>query len=137
MFTGRLMAISLAATGLLLAQPSVTTIQDTIYKADGSVFSGTAVINWSTFESGNTSNIGMQSLTVPIVNGAFYVQLVPNTNAVPSNVYTVHYNSDGLEQFTETWAVPPSTTILRVRDVRVTGTSSSGKRAEHVAGYHR
>ena len=126
MFTGRLMAISLAATGLLLAQPSVTTIQDTIYKADGSVFSGTAVINWNPFETGDTANIGMQSLTVPIVNGAIYVQLVPNTNAVPASVYTVHYNSDGLEQFTETWSVPPSTTILRVRDVRVTGTTSSG-----------
>ncbi len=126
MFTGRLMAISLAATGLLLAQPSVTTIQDTIYKADGSNFSGTAVINWTTFQAGDSSNIGRQSLSVPIVNGALYVQLVPNTNATPANVYTVHYNSDGVEQFTETWSVPPSTTALRVRDVRVTAGTGTG-----------
>jgi len=126
MFTGRLMAISLAVTGLLMAQPSVTTIQDTIYKADGSPFSGTAVINWNTFVAGDTSNIGMQTLSVPIVNGALYVQLVPNTNATPANVYTVHYNSDGVEQFTETWSVPSSTTAMRVQDVRVVPGASTG-----------
>jgi len=130
MFAGRLLAISLAVAGFLLAQPSVTTIQDTIYKADGTRFTGTAVINWNTFDAGDTSKIGMQSLSVPIANGALYVQLVPTTNAVPTNAYTVHYNSDGVEQFTETWAVPPSTATLRVRDVRVdpnaaTGTGSS------------
>ena len=126
MLPGRLLAISFTITGLLLAQPSVTTIQDTIFKADGSRFSGTAVINWNTFEAGDTANIGMQTLTVPIVNGAIYVQLVPNTNARPTNVYTVHYNSDGVEQFVETWSVPPSTTTLRVRDVRVDPNATTG-----------
>lgn len=119
MLPGRLMAILFTMTGLLLAQPSVTTIQDTIYKADGSRFDGTAVINWITFDANDASNIGQQSLSVPIVNGSFYVQLVPNNNAHPTNVYTVHYNSAGLEQFTETWSVPASTVTLRVRDVRV------------------
>ncbi len=119
MLPGRLMAILFTATGLLLAQPSVTTIQDTIFKADGSRFDGTAVINWITFDANDASNIGQQSLSVPIVNGSFYVQLVPNNNAHPTNVYTVHYNSAGLEQFTETWSVPASTVTLRVRDVRV------------------
>ncbi len=128
MFTGRLMAISLTVAGVLLAQPSVTTIQDTIYKADGSRFNGTAVISWSTFTAGDSSNIGMQSVSVPIVNGALYVQLVPTTNSTPTNIYSVHYNSDGVVQFTETWSVPATTNVLRVRDVRVgasTGTSGN------------
>ena len=126
MLPGRLMAILFSLTGLLLAQPSVTTIQDTIYKADGSRFDGTAVINWITFDASDASNIGQQSLSVPIVNGAFYVQLVPNNNAHPTNVYTVHYNSAGLEQFTETWSVPASTVTLRVRDVRVDPNAPGG-----------
>ncbi|MDQ6677317.1 MAG: GDSL-type esterase/lipase family protein [Acidobacteriota bacterium] len=126
MFAGRLLAISLAVSGLVLAQPSVTTIQDTVYKADGTRFTGTAVINWNTFDAGDTSKIGMQSLSVPITNGALYVQLVPNTNAVPANVYTVHYNSDGVEQFTETWSVPSSAVTLRVRDVRVDPNATTG-----------
>ena len=126
MLPGRLLAISLFTAGFLLAQPSVTTIQDTIYKADGSRFTGTAVVNWNTFEAGDTTNIGMQSLSVAIVNGALYVQLVPNTNARPANVYTVHYNSDGVEQFTETWSVPATTVTLRVRDVRVDPNAVSG-----------
>src|SRR5262249_14315181 len=37
--------------------------------------------------------------------------------------YRVTYNVRGVNQFTETWAVPPSSVTLRVRDVRVsTGT---------------
>jgi lysophospholipase L1-like esterase len=126
MFAGRCVAILCAFASLLSAQPAKTTIQDTIYQADGTPFNGTAVITWRTFQAGDTSNIGMQSLTVPILNGGLYVQLVPNTNATPVNYYTVHYNSDGLEQFTETWAVPPSTTALRVLAIRVTAGSTTG-----------
>lgn len=119
MFSRRL-AVLFAAASTLLAQPVKTTIQDTLYKANGAPFVGTAVITWHTFLAGDTTAIGMQSVTVAIVNGAVYVQLVPNTDATPINLYTVHYNSDGREQFTDTWAVPPSTTPLRISAVRVT-----------------
>ena len=112
-----------AAAGLLLASgaaaPSLTTIQDVLYKADGTRFNGTAVISWSTFEAADGSNVGTQTLTVKIVDGGLKVQLVPNTGATPPVYYTVKYNSDGRVQFEETWAVPPSTSPLRVRDVRM------------------
>ncbi len=107
------------------AQPPLTTIQDTIYKADGTRMNATAVITWYSFEAGDHSAIGMQTISVPIVNGNLYVQLVPNTNAVPSQPYNVEYSSDGMIQFGETWMVPPSTSPLRIRDVR-TGTTTGG-----------
>jgi lysophospholipase L1-like esterase len=125
MFPGRLLALLFVFSSLLLAQPAKTTIQDTLYKADGTPFIGTAIITWHTFLAGDTTAIGMQSVTVAIVNGAVFVQLVPNTNATPVNLYTVHYNSDGREQFTETWAVPPSTTPLHISAVRVTAGSTT------------
>jgi hypothetical protein len=73
--------------------------------------------------AGDTSNIATSSLTVPIVNGVLQVKLVPTTTASAGAQYNITYNSGGQTQFTEIWAVPPSTFTLRVSDVRVsTGT---------------
>ena len=104
-------------------QPALTTIQDILYRADGTRFTGTMFIRYNSFLAGDTSNIATSNLTLPIVNGALRVQLVPTTTASAGAQYTVTYNSQGINQFTEIWAVPPSTIALRVRDVRVsTGT---------------
>jgi len=102
-----------------LAQPPLTTIQDVIYKADGTRFNGQLTISWSSFEAADQSAIATQMLTVKVMDGALRVKLVPNTTATPQSYYAVVYNSDGKVQFSETWAVPPSTQPLRVRDVRV------------------
>ena len=125
MFLARTAAILICAALALPGAPSLTTIQDTIYKADGTRFNGTAVITWMPFDANDNSKIGLQSLTVQIVNGAIRIQLVPNTNATPVNSYTVLYSSDGKQQFTESWAVPPSTTTLHIKDVRVAVSSGS------------
>jgi hypothetical protein len=117
-------AIIMCAAFPLLAAPTLTTIQDTIYKADGTKFNGTAIISWNAFDANDSSKIGLQSLTVQIINGAIRVQLVPNSNANPPNDYTVQYSSDGKQQFVETWSVPPSTTTLRIKDVRVAAATS-------------
>lgn len=102
------------------AQPNLTTVSDVLFKADGKRFNGLAQITWMSFESGNGSYIAQQSKTVRIIDGNLYAQLTPTTNAVPQAVYSVKYSSDGKIQFQETWAVPPSTVKLRVRDVRTT-----------------
>src|SRR5439155_19682565 len=102
------------------AQPSLTTISDVLFKADGTRFNGLAQFNWVSFESGNGSNIAQQSKTVRIIDGNLFVQLTPTTTAVPPAQYSVLYSSDGKIQFQETWAVPISTSALRVRDVRTT-----------------
>jgi hypothetical protein len=126
MSLARKAAILICAVFPLWAAPPLTTIKDTIYKADGTMFNGTAVVSWMPFDADDTSKIGLQSLTVKIINGAIRVQLVPNSDSTPVNSYTVQYQSDGKQQFTETWSVPPSTSTLRIKDVRVTPTNSSG-----------
>ncbi|HWE48282.1 MAG TPA: hypothetical protein VG273_00730 [Bryobacteraceae bacterium] len=115
-----LCGLALIQTGQ--AQTGLTTIQDTLFEADGSRFSGTLTIQWSTFDAVNIGTIVQQSRTVPVVNGNLLLQLAPNAGAqAPANVYKVHYQSDGNQQFTETWTVPVTTQALTVSAVR-TGT---------------
>ena len=108
-------AICLAAP--LLAGPVLTTIQDVIYNADGTPYNGIAVIKWTPFVAGDTSQIATQSVTLTITGGNLFVQLVPTTNASPAGYYTVTFTSSGNDQFTQTWAVPPSIAPLRVAAV--------------------
>jgi hypothetical protein len=112
-----LAALAVCVAVPLLAGPILTTIQDVIYNADGTPYNGIAVIKWTPFVAGDTSQIATQSVTVNIIGGNLMVQLVPTTNAAPAGYYTVTFTSAGNDQFTETWAVPPSTTPLRVQAV--------------------
>src|SRR5690348_13119538 len=102
-----------------LAAPPLTTIQDVIYKADGTAFNGILTISWKSFEATDTSAIATQLLTVKVVDGVLRVKLVPNITTTPPVYYSVVYNSEGRVQFTEAWAVPASAQALRIRDVRV------------------
>src|SRR5689334_21351353 len=115
----RLLPLIAAGAFSVAAQPALTTIQDTLYRADGTRFSGTMFIRYNSFLAGDANNVATANLTLPIVNGTLRVQLVPTTTASAGAQYTVTYNSRGINQFTEIWAVPPSTVPLRVRDVRV------------------
>ena len=117
-------SVSLIST-LLCAAPALTTIQDLLYKADGTKFSGILQITWNSFQAGDTTNVPAQTVTAEVTNGYLHVLLVPTTNAATPAVYKVVYNSDGKIQFTETWVVPPSTSPLRVSDVRSSSTSGS------------
>jgi hypothetical protein len=109
----------MAAASLAAGQPALTTIQDVLYRADGTRFTGTMFIRYNSFLAGDTSNIATANLTLRIVNGVLNVKLVPTTTATAGAQYNITYNSAGAIQFTEVWAVPPSTLTLRVRDVRV------------------
>jgi len=116
-------AMLLASTAL--AGPPLTTIQDVLYKADGTRFAGTLTISWTSFEAIDKSAITTQVTTVTVTDGNLRVQLVPTTTAVPAANYTVKYNSDGRIQFSETWTVPSSVAPLRVRDVRIASTQNA------------
>lgn len=118
-FTRRLFYAALLLGFRLAAQPALTTIQDTLYTADGNRFNGVVTITWQSFEAGDTSNIVAQVTRLSITNGNLYVQLVPTTTASTPATYAVQYNSSGHAQFTEVWVVPPSSSPLRVRDVRL------------------
>jgi len=101
------------------ATPPQTTIQDVLFNSDGSRFNGVLTISWQSFEASDTSDIAASSERLQISNGILYVQLVPTTNADTPAIYTVQYNSNGSTVYTEAWGVPPSSTSLRVRDVRL------------------
>src|SRR5689334_12663163 len=90
-FGAALVALILLAS--LWAQPTLTTISDVLFKADGTRFNGLAQITWMTFDSANGSYIAQQSKTVRIIDGNLFVQLTPTTNAVPVSVYSVKYSS--------------------------------------------
>jgi hypothetical protein len=105
--------------GMATAQPALTTVQDILYRADGTRFTGTMNIVYNSFLSGGGSNVATANLTLRIVNGSLRVQLVPTTTASAGAQYNVTYNSGGINQFTEIWAVPPSSVTMRIRDVRV------------------
>jgi hypothetical protein len=122
-------------SGLAWGQTGLTTIQDTLFKADGTRFNGTLTIQWSTFDATNIGTIVQQSKSVQVVNGNLFVQLVPNAGALPpANTYAVTYQSSGSQQFGETWTVGTSATHLTVSEVRVgvvsvsaaTGANSDG-----------
>ena len=102
------------------AQPSLTTISDVLFKADGTRFNGLAQITWFSFDAASGASIARQATTIRIIDGNLFVQLVPTSNATPLAQYLVLYESDGKIQFQETWNVTPSATPLRVRDVRTT-----------------
>ena len=119
MTLSRMLLATLVMVAAAAAQPPLTTIQDLLYKADGTPFNGIAMISWPSFEAPDLSEIAGQTITVKIENGNFRVQLVPNAATSPLVFYTVVYNSDGRTQFNESWAVPASNAPLRIRDVRV------------------
>src|ERR1051326_6242073 len=94
-----------AAMGLVpgpaFGQPALTSIQDVLYRADGTRFSGTIFIRWQSFLAGDTSNIATANLALPVVNGVLSVKLVPTTTASAGAQYQVRYNSNGINQCTE------------------------------------
>src|SRR6476620_5197935 len=102
----RLFLVITSVAASLWAAPPLTTIQDVLYKADGTRFNGSLTISWSSFQAVDNSPIMTQSTSVKVVDGNLRVQLVPSTTAVPAGAYSVTYNSDGRIQFQERWAVP-------------------------------
>jgi hypothetical protein len=117
----RLAVALLLACGALSGAPALTTIQDVLFKADGSRFNGIIQVAWTTFTSGNASFIAAQTTTVRVIDGNLVVKLTPTVDAVPAAYYTVRYWSDGKVQFLEKWTVPETGSKLRVRDVRTEG----------------
>jgi len=91
-----LAAVAIEST---VAQPALTTIQDTLYRADGTRFTGTMIIRYNSFLAGDTSNIATSNITLPIVNGTLRVRLAPTTTGSPGAQYSVTYNSRGINQY--------------------------------------
>src|SRR5882672_5012741 len=123
-----LMVCLVAMPMLVWAQPALTTISDTVYRADGTAAAGTALISWPTFQTaeGNAVAAGTKTATIGAA-GAFSTQLVPNVGAAPTGTYyTVVFQLDDGTVRREYWAVPTTspTTIASVRTTPGTGVAN-------------
>jgi hypothetical protein len=121
--------VSATATVVCAAGPGLTTISDTVYRADGTPAGGTALISWPAFVTaeGNSVAAGTKSVTIGPA-GAFSTQLVPTVGANPaSTYYTVVFQLDDRTVRTEFWAVPTMspTTIAVVRTTPGTGAANA------------
>ncbi|HKO13001.1 MAG TPA: hypothetical protein VJV22_13590, partial [Acidobacteriaceae bacterium] len=116
-------ALMLVALALLplgaMAQMTMTTVQGTVYRADGTPAGGTLLINWPAFTTAQNQAVAAGSLNAAIgANGFVTVNLTPNAGALPSGSYytaTYHLNDGTVNQ--EYWVVPSSgtATVAAVR----------------------
>ena len=115
-----LISVLLAAfTAAAHAQIVTTTVADTIYHADGTAATGTALISWPAFTTSNGDVIPPGSTSAVItVTGALSVQLTPNAGATPiGSYYTVVYHLDDGSVNRQYWVVPVSTSQVKVSAV--------------------
>jgi len=87
---------------------STTTVQGTVYLANGQAGTGTVVVSWPAFTTANGQAVAADSTTVAIAPDGFVsVNLAPNLGAMPAGLYytAVFYMSDGTTN-TQYWVVP-------------------------------
>ncbi|MGA9209130.1 MAG: hypothetical protein WB347_15095, partial [Terriglobales bacterium] len=91
---------------------STTTVQDVVYRADGTPASGTLVISWPEFTSANNLAVAAGTMAVAIgPEGAISLALVPNSGGTPDGTYyKVVFKLDDGSTSEEYWSVPATTT---------------------------
>jgi hypothetical protein len=115
-----------AGLGLLLAllpraafAIATTTVQGTIYRADGSVASGTLLLSWPAFTTAANEAVASGSIKVAIgQDGSVNLSLAPNAGASPDgSYYTAVYHLNDGSTSTEYWTVPSAanTSIASIR----------------------
>ena len=95
---GLVMAFMLS-TAAQAQGPALTTISDTVYRADGTPAEGTVLISWPTFQSAQGDAVAAGNLSVAIgAQGAFTAQLVPNVELLPQEHITLSFFSSMTER---------------------------------------
>ncbi|MBV8674917.1 MAG: hypothetical protein JOZ33_15925, partial [Acidobacteriaceae bacterium] len=91
---------------------TTTTVQGTVYRADGSAATGTVIINWPAFSTASNQAVAAGSTTAAIGQDGFLsVNLAPNQGANPAgSYYTVVYHLGDGTVSKEYWVVPAATT---------------------------
>lgn len=88
--------------------PSLTSVIDTVYRADGNPAQGTMTITWPEFTTADGSAVAAGSMTVNLgAKGALTLALAPNAGAVPAGTFyrVVTKDTTGTTA-TEYWVVP-------------------------------
>ena len=108
-------------------QVTTSTISDTIYAANGSAASGSAVISWPAFTTAAGQSVPKGSLSVTLgANGTLSVGLAPNAGATPAGTYyTVVYHLGDGSTSREYWTIPESASALPLSAVRTSVLPSS------------
>jgi hypothetical protein len=106
-----LMAIAVAVFPFrVIAQINTTTVQGTVYRADGTPAAGTLLVSWSAFTTPQNQAVAAGTTSTTIgADGFVSLNLTPNTNALPSGSYytaTYHLNDGTVNQ--EYWVIPAS-----------------------------
>jgi hypothetical protein len=111
------------------ATPVKTLVQDTLYRADGSVAHGSVMLRWNAFSTGAGEAIAAGQMTVTTdTNGAISIPLIPNTGTTPSgSYYKVVIKLDDGTTSEETWVVPvaATTTVAAIRATVVSSTAAA------------
>lgn len=107
-----LMVLIAVLCGRAAAQVATTTVQDTVYRADGTVAGGSVVVSWPAFTTaaGQAVAAGNTSVTLG-ANGALSVAVAPNAGATPDGTYytaVFHLNDGSTSQ--QYWVIPVSAT---------------------------
>ena len=87
---------------------STTTVQGTVYLANGQPGAGTLDVSWPAFTTANNQAVTAGRITVTIApDGFMSVNLAPNMGAMPAGLYytAVYHMTDGTTS-TEYWVVP-------------------------------
>jgi hypothetical protein len=112
--------LAMAIAWIALAQGvSTTTVQGTVYLANGKPGAGTVQLSWPAFTTSNGLAVAAGRLTATIgADGFVSVNLTPNLGATPAGLFytAVYHMSDGTTS-TEYWVVPAAAqaTIASVR----------------------
>src|SRR5579862_50360 len=94
------------------AQVATTTVQGTVYRADGGAATGTVLISWPAFSTAASQAVAAGTKTATVGEDGFLsVNLAPNQGAYPGgSYYTVVYHLNDGTVSKEYWTVPATTT---------------------------
>ncbi len=106
-----LLAMMVGWSGTVTAQTGsipTTTVQDTVYSADGTPASGTVLVSWNAFTTANGASVPAGSTSATIgTGGVLTIALAPNAGATPMGSYytVILHLSDGTTS-RQYWVVP-------------------------------
>jgi hypothetical protein len=96
--TGAALSAALSMEPLRAQAIGTTTVQGTVYLANGQPASGTILVSWPAFATANNQAVTAGNTTVTIAsNGAVSLNLAPNQGATPAGLYysAIYHLSDG------------------------------------------